>query len=262
MGRVEGKVALITGAGSGLGRASAIHLAEEGAYVIATDLNQFSAAATEKEINNNYPGKATSAKHDATNKDHWKQVLNLAQTTFGGLNILVNNAGISIGGDIETTQFSDWKKLYEIDVDSVFWGCKLAIPRMKENPPGSIINISSTVGILGNPLTLGYGSAKAAVCSMTKSIALHCARHKYNIRCNSIHPTFIKTPLLNRFTEAVGDEQEAYETLAELIPLGEILDTRDVTYGIIYLASDEARMITGSELVIDGGLTCGYMPPI
>ena len=127
MGRVEGKVALITGAGSGLGRASAIHLAEEGAYVIATDLNQISAAATEKEINNNYPGKAISARHDATNKNHWKQVLNLAQTTFGSLNILVNNAGISIGGDIETTEFSDWKKLQEIDVDSVFWGCKLAI---------------------------------------------------------------------------------------------------------------------------------------
>ena len=116
MGRVAGKVALITGAGSGLGRASAIHLAEEGAYVIATDLNQFSAAATEKEINNIYPGKATSAKHDATNKDHWEQALDLAQTTFGGLNILVNNAGISIGGDIENTEFSDWKKLQEIDI--------------------------------------------------------------------------------------------------------------------------------------------------
>jgi NAD(P)-dependent dehydrogenase (short-subunit alcohol dehydrogenase family) len=133
---------------------------------------------------------------------------------------------------------------------------------MKDSGAGSIINISSTVGILGNPLTLGYGSAKAAVCSMSKSIALHCARHKYNIRCNSIHPTFIKTPLLNRFIETVGNQQETYKTLAELIPLGEILETRDVTYGIIYLASDEARMITGSELVIDGGLTCGYMPPI
>ena len=97
---------------------------------------------------------------------------------------------------------------------------------------------------------------------MSKSIALHCARHKYNIRCNSIHPTFIKTPLLNRFIETVGSKKETYKTLAGLIPLGEILETRDVTYGIIYLASDEARMITGSELVIDGGLTCGYMPPI
>jgi NAD(P)-dependent dehydrogenase (short-subunit alcohol dehydrogenase family) len=262
MGRVEGKVALITGAGSGLGRASAIHLAEEGANIVATDLNDVTANKTVSLINGIRSGAAVAAKHDATSKDDWIKVLELVQRTFGELNILVNNAGISIGGDIENTEFSDWKKLQEVDVDSVFWGCKLAIPQMKESETGSIINISSTVGILGNPLTLGYGSAKAAVCSMTKSIALHCARHKYNIRCNSVHPTFIKTPLLNRFTEAVGDEQEAYRTLAELIPLGEILETRDVTYGIVYLASDESRMVTGSELVIDGGLTCGYMPPI
>ena len=262
MGRVEGKVALITGAGSGLGRASAIHLAEEGANVIATDLNEVTATETANLINEIDPGAAISAKHDATSQKDWRKVLKLAQLTFGGLNILVNNAGISIGGDIESTEFTDWKKLQEVDVDSVFWGCKLAIPHMKDSGAGSIINISSTVGILGNPLTLGYGSAKAAVCSMSKSIALHCARHKYNIRCNSIHPTFIKTPLLNRFIETVGNERETYKTLAGLIPLGEILETRDVTYGIIYLASDEARMITGSELVIDGGLTCGYMPPI
>jgi NAD(P)-dependent dehydrogenase (short-subunit alcohol dehydrogenase family) len=262
MGRVEGKVALITGAGSGLGRDSAIHLAEEGANIVATDLNVVTANETVSLINGMRTGAAVAAKQDATSQDDWIKALELVQRTFGGLNILVNNAGISIGGDIENTKFSDWKKMQEVDVDSVFWGCKLAIPQMKESGTGSIINISSTVGIIGNPLTLGYGSAKAAVCSMTKSIALHCARHKYNIRCNSVHPTFIKTPLLTRFTEAVGDEQEAYRTLAELIPLGEILETRDVTYGIIYLASDESRMVTGSELVIDGGLTCGYMPPI
>ncbi len=119
------------------------------------------------------------------------------------------------------------------------------------------------MGILGNPLTLAYGTAKAAVRSMTKSIALHCARHKYNVRCNSVHPTFIKTPLLQRFADAMGGDQDAaYETLSELVPLGDILETEDVTHGIIYLASDESRMMTGAELVIDGGLTCGYMPPI
>jgi 3(or 17)beta-hydroxysteroid dehydrogenase len=97
---------------------------------------------------------------------------------------------------------------------------------------------------------------------MSKSIALHCARHKYNIRCNSVHPTFIKTPLLDRFAKVAGSEKEAHATLAKLIPLGEILETRDVTFGIIYLASDESRMMTGAEFVIDGGLTCGYMPPV
>jgi len=261
-GRVEGKVALITGAGSGLGRASAIHLAEEGASIIASDLNEVTAVETAATINAKWQGAAISAKHDATNEDDWKAVLELAQVQFGGLHVLLNNAGISIGGDIESTEFAEWKKLQEIDVDSVFWGCKLALPYMRDSGGGSIINISSTVGILGNPSTLGYGTAKAAVRSMTKSIALHCARHKYNIRCNSVHPTFIKTPLLDRFSEAVGSEKEAYQTLADLIPLGEILETEDVTYGIIYLASEESRMMTGAEFVIDGGLTSGYMPPI
>ncbi|MGY9003547.1 MAG: SDR family oxidoreductase [Rhodospirillales bacterium] len=262
LGRVAGKIALVTGAGSGLGRASAIHLAREGATVIASDLDSETAAETAMQINSERQGAAISAKHDATNEEDWKTVLETTQSKFRGLDVLLNNAGISIGGDIESTEFSEWKKLQEIDVDSVFWGCKLALPYMRDSGGGSIINISSTVGILGNPLTFGYGAAKAAVRSMSKSIALHCARHKYNIRCNSVHPTFIKTPLLSRFADAVGNEEEAYQTLANLIPLGEILNTEDVTYGIIYLASDESRMMTGSEFVIDGGLTCGYMPPI
>ena len=262
MGRVNGKIALITGAGSGLGRASAIHLAQEGAKIIASDLNEETAAETARIINKERQGAAISVKHNATSEGDWKTVLNLVQSKFGGLNILLNNAGISIGGDIETTDFLEWKKLQEVDVDSVFWGCKLALPYLRDSGGGSIINISSTVGILGNPHTLGYGAAKAAVRSMSKSIALHCARHKYNIRCNSVHPTFIKTPLLDRFAKVAGSEKEAHATLAKLIPLGEILETRDVTFGIIYLASDESRMMTGAEFVIDGGLTCGYMPPV
>lgn len=263
MGRVEGKVALITGAGSGLGRESAIHLAKEGAKVIASDLNEKTAQETATTINKIHGKAAISIKHDVNKEYDWNNTLEQVIKEFGNINILINNAGISMGGDIETTEFSDWKKLYQVNVDSIFWGCKLAIPYMKQSGGGSIINISSTVGLMGNPLTLGYGSGKAAVCSMSKSIALHCARHKYNIRCNSIHPTFVKTPLLDRFTSAVGGNKEkAYETLANLIPLGEILEPKDVTYGIIYLASDESRMITGSELVIDGGLTSGYMPPI
>jgi NAD(P)-dependent dehydrogenase (short-subunit alcohol dehydrogenase family) len=262
-GRVEGKIALITGAGSGLGRASAIHLAREGANVLATDLNEDTAAETAQMINDERQGAAISARHDATVEEDWQSALEQAKDHFGGLHVLLNNAGISIGGDIESTDFATWKKLQEIDVDSVFWGCKLALPLMAASGGGSIINISSTVGILGNPLTLAYGTAKAAVRSLTKSVALHCAKEKYNIRCNSVHPTFIKTPLLQRFADAVGgDKQKAYDTLAELIPLGDILETDDVTYGIIYLASDESRMMTGAEFVIDGGLTCGYLPPV
>jgi NAD(P)-dependent dehydrogenase (short-subunit alcohol dehydrogenase family) len=262
-GRVEGKTALITGGGSGLGRASATHLAREGANVIVSDLNGDTAQETADTINAERQGAAVSCQHDATSEDDWISALNFCQEHFGALHVLLNNAGISRGGDIESTDFDTWKKLQEVDVDSVFWGCKLALPFLRDAGGGSIINISSTVGIMGNPLTLGYGTAKAAVRSMSKSIALHCARQKYNIRCNSLHPTFIKTPLLKRFADAVGgDEEKAYDTLRSLIPLGDILDPIDVTHAVIYLASDESRMMTGSEFVIDGGLTCGYMPPI
>lgn len=261
-GRVKGKTALVTGAGSGLGRASAIHLAREGANVIASDIDLAAADETAAMINEERERAAIGAKHDVTSEEDWRAVIFQAKFNFGGLNVLLNNAGISIGGDIESTEFSDWKKLQEIDVDSIFWGCKLALPLMKESGGGSIINISSTVGIYGNPLTLAYGTAKAAVRHMTKSVALHCAKEDYNIRCNSVHPTFIKTPLLKRFADAVGDEEEAYRTLAAVVPMKKILDTEDVTYAIIYLASDESRMMTGAEMVIDGGLTAGYTPPV
>ena len=261
-GRLNEKVALVTGAGSGLGRASAIHMAQEGAKVLVTDIDHNSALKTSQMINSEFEGASFSVAHDVTNEEDWLEVIKNVTLKFGCLNVLVNNAGISIGGDIESTDYVDWKKLQRIDVDSVFLGCKLAIPVLKDSGGGAIINISSTVGIMGNPLTLGYGAAKAAVCSMSKSIALHCARHKYNIRCNSVHPTFIDTPLLDRFSEDAGGKEKALETLSGLIPLGRILETKDVTHGIIYLASDESSMMTGSEFVIDGGLTCGYMPPI
>jgi NAD(P)-dependent dehydrogenase (short-subunit alcohol dehydrogenase family) len=262
VGRLKGKVGLVTGAGSGLGRAAAIHMAQEGAKVLATDIDHDSALETSQMINSEFKGACLSKIHDVTKEEDWCEVLKDVIIKFGSLNVLVNNAGISIGGDIESTNYADWKKLQEIDVDSVFLGCKLAIPLLKNSEGSSIINISSTVGIMGNPLTLGYGAAKAAVCSMSKSIALHCARHKYNIRCNSVHPTFIDTPLLDRFSEDAGGKKEALQTLSGLIPLGRILETKDVTHGIIYLASDESSMMTGSEFVIDGGLTSGYMPPI
>ena len=185
-GRVDGKIALITGAGSGLGRASALHLAREGANVLATDLNQDTAAETARMINGERQGAAISAAHDATKEGHWKSALELVKDHFGGLNVLLNNAGISIGGDIESTDFETWKKLQEVDVDSVFWGCKLAIPYLRDSGGGSIINISSTVGILGNPLTLAYGTAKAGLERFTWGLAAELGQ--YNVAVNVLKP--------------------------------------------------------------------------
>ena len=262
-GRVEGKTALITGGGSGLGREAAMHLAEEGANIVVSDLNEDTAQATADEINANRHAAALAARHDVSCEEDWADVLRTTNSQFGSLHILLNNAGISIHGPIEEVAFETWKQVQEVNVDSVFWGCKLALPYMRETGGGSIINISSTAALYANPMTLSYGVSKASVSYMTKSVALHCAQQRYNIRCNSIHPTFIKTPLLERLADAAGrNVEDVHQSLGDIVPLGEVLEPRDVTFAVIYLASDESKMMTGAELVIDGGLTAGYLPKI
>ena len=262
-GRVEGKTALITGGGSGLGQAAAMHLAEEGANVIVTDVKGDTAEETAAAINVQRQGAAIAIPHDVTSEDDWARALKDGHDHFGALHVLFNNAGISIHGPIETVEFETWKQVQQVNVDSIFWGCKLALPYMKDSGVGSIINVSSTAAIYANPVTLSYGVSKASVAYMTKSIALYCAQQKYNIRSNSIHPTFIKTPLLERLADAAGrDVDDVHDSLGEVVPMGEVLEPRDVTYAVVYLASDESRMVTGAEFVIDGGLTAGYLPKI
>ncbi len=258
-GRVDKKIALVTGAGSGLGRATALLLAREGASVMVTDVNQETARETAAEIEGERSGAALALGHDVTDEAAWQAAMAETEARFGGLHILVNNAGVSVGGDIEKTDLATFRRIQEVDLNSVFLGCQKAIPLLRATGGGSIINISSTVGIMGNPHTVSYGTAKAGVRHLTKSVALHCARKGYHIRCNSVHPTFIRTPLLDRFTEAFGDKEKALESLAATIPLGRIAEPEDVTYGILYLASDESKMVTGTELVIDGGLCAGYI---
>jgi len=257
-GRVDGKVALISGAGSGLGRATAIHLAQEGARIVATDLDGETAGETAACINREFQGAAVSAIHDVIKQDQWVTAVELAAVQFGGLDILVNNAGISLHGDAETTQFSDFKKLIDVNLNSVFLGCQEAMKVMKYSEAGSIINISSVAGKMGNPNTIGYGTTKAGVAYLTKCVALDCAQKGYKVRCNSIHPTYIRTPMIDQFLH----DDRALERLNDMIPLGRINETQDVTYAVLFLASDESSMMTGSELFIDGGLSCGYTPRV
>ncbi|MDA0241656.1 MAG: SDR family oxidoreductase, partial [Proteobacteria bacterium] len=151
-----------------------------------------------------------------------------------------------------------WDTLMEIDLKSVYLGCHTSVAAMAESGGGSIINISSVAGIMGNPNTLGYGTAKAGVRYLTKSVALDCAAKGYKVRCNSIHPTYIETPLIDQFTKEPG----AIERLGKMVPVGRICQTTDVTPAIVFLASDDSQMMTGSEVVIDGGLSCGYSPRV
>ncbi len=251
MGRVSGKIALITGAGSGLGRAMAIMLEKEGAKVVVTDINLQSAKETAGIIGEN----ALALEHDVTSEDRWKEVLSETKAHFGGLNILVNNAGIGDGSDVENTDFDTWKRVHSIDLDSVFLGCKYAISYMEETDgAGSIINISSIAGIIAGHNIAAYNSAKAAVRHLSKSVALHCARKKNGIRCNSVHPTFVRTPILDAMFAKFGTDN-GQEKLARQIPLGHIGEPDDIAYGVLYLASDESRFMTGAELVLDGGIS-------
>ncbi|MCH8154087.1 MAG: SDR family oxidoreductase [Proteobacteria bacterium] len=184
----------------------------------------------------------------------WQAVLAESVAKFGGLNILVNNAGISAGGNVEDTDFETWKRVHAVDLDGVFLGCKHAIRHIHAAGGGAIVNISSISGIIAGHNTASYSSAKAGVRLLSKSVALHCAKRGYDIRCNSVHPAYIKTPILDPLVRRLGAE-EAYAKLGRQIPLGRIGEPDDVAYGVLYLASDESRFVTGIELVIDGGIS-------
>ncbi|MEM1440301.1 MAG: SDR family oxidoreductase [Pseudomonadota bacterium] len=252
MGRVAGKVALVTGAAQGLGEAIARMLAREGATVLATDINGDGVSRVAESIVAD-GGNAHAMTHDVTDLDVWHTVVARAGE-LGGLHILVNNAGIgSVGGVVEET-VENWRAVHAVDVDSVFYGCKAALPLMTESGGGSIINISSIAGIIAGYNFAAYNSAKAAVCHLSKSIALDCAKKRNNIRCNSVHPVFIDTPILDGMGD--GDDRDAMlSRLGRQIPLGRVGHPDDVAYGVLYLACDESRFVTGSELRIDGGIS-------
>ena len=164
------------------------------------------------------------------------------------------NAGIGDGGTIEGTSFELWEKVHKVDLDSVFFGCKYALPYMREDAPSSIVNISSIAGLIAGHNMAAYNSAKAGVWMLSKSVALHCARKNYNIRCNSVHPSFVDTPILDSFTASL-DRESLKEKLIRQIPLGRIGEVNDVAYAVLYLASDESKFVTGSELKVDGGIS-------
>ncbi|MEO1014275.1 MAG: SDR family oxidoreductase [Pseudomonadota bacterium] len=255
MGRLDGKKALITGGAQGLGACFARMFVEEGAQVVVTDLNKEGAEAVAAELNEKRPGVAAAFGHDVVKKDDWEEVLPAAAEAMGGINVLVNNAGIGTFGNIETETLEGWRKCQEVDVDSIFVGTQLAMPYLKDAQPASIINISSVAGIIADGNMLSYNAAKAAVWMMSKSIALHCARSGYDIRCNSVHPVFTRTPIIDPLVAFGGGGEEGERKLVRQIPLKRLGEPEDVGYAVVYLASDESRFVTASEFKIDGGIT-------
>lgn len=254
-GRVAGRLALVTGAAQGLGAASARMLAREGARVLLTDLNGEGAAAVAAAINADHgAGTAVAMRHDVTSEADWQAAIDLARTALGGLSVLVNNAGVAVVGSVEDLSLEDWHRGMRVNVDSVFLGIRAALPLMREHQPGSIINLSSIAGLIASHNFANYNTTKAAVWMLTKSVALHCARRKWDIRCNSLHPAFVRTPILTGLSPA-NEADALLEKLARQVPLGRIGEPDDVANAVVYLASDESRFMTGAELKLDGGIS-------
>ena len=250
-GRLTGKVALVTGAGSGLGRAIATRFVSEGARVAIADIDPAGGRAVADALG----AAARFVEHDVTREASWTQALDATEAAFGRLDVLVNNAGVVTMGDVERTTLEEWRFVHAVNLDGTFLGCKHGIPRLRAAGGGSIINMSSIAGIIGVHNLAAYCSSKGAVRLLTKSVALRCARRGDNIRCNSIHPVYAATPMVERMLATARDPVGQREALEAMVPLGRLAQPEEVADVALFLASDESRFMTGAELVIDGGLT-------
>lgn len=246
--RLEGKVALITGAARGQGAAEARMFAKEGAKVVLADVSDPEGTAVAAEITE-AGGDAIFVHLDVTNEDEWDAAINSAVASFGKLDILVNNAGIWRRGHVLETSVEQWDDILDINAKGVFLGTKAAIPEMRKAGGGSIINISSTAGLVGSRTSAAYSASKGAVRIFSKSTAIQYAAE--GIRANSIHPGPIDTDM----GDQVWPDAESKELTMNRVALSRIGTAEDVAYGALYLASDESSFVTGSELVIDGGVT-------
>lgn len=253
-GRVAGKIAIVSGAAAGIGRATALRLAEEGAKICLGDIDRTGAESCAADIRAR-GGEAFPLALDVAEEADWRRIINATVERFGGLDILVNNAGIAFAAGLEETTTEQWRRIMAVNVDSVFFGCKFALPAMRESGGGAIVNISSILGLVGSPVQAAYSATKGAVRLFTKGVALECAEAGWNIRVNSVHPAYIRTPMVERYAETWGSLKKGLEALGDLHPIGRVGEAEEVANAVLYLASDEAKFVTGAELLIDGGYT-------
>jgi 3(or 17)beta-hydroxysteroid dehydrogenase len=245
------QVAIVTGGASGIGAAAAALLQEAGATVIVADVQAAKDTA------------GRFIQHDVASEDAWKALLADVLKRHGRLDIMINNAGVGGGaGTLETTTVEQWRKVEAINSEGVFLGCKYAIEGMKRTGPakpaakGSIVNVSSIAGLIGSAGPVAYTASKGAVRLLSKSVAMHCAEQKYDIRCNSVHPGGVDTAIFNPLWQMVGREQgKAFIDASH--PIGHMAEPRELGELLLWLASDRSSFVTGAEFVADGGLTSG-----
>lgn len=257
-GRLAGKLALITGAGSGIGAAIAAAFVAEGARVLLTDIDAAAAADRAEAIRTTHPGlpAALSCRLDVTREADWAAALALAREALGGLSVLVNNAGIAVSGTVESTPLATWRAAFAVNADGVFLGCQQALPLLRESQPAAIVNVASIAALVARAEMAAYGASKAAVWSLTRSVALHCAGEGWDIRCNVLMPAYIDTPLLDTISPSPAiPRAKLAAALARELPLRRLGTAAEVAQGAVYLASDESAFMTGAELKLDGGIS-------
>lgn len=252
MERLREIVAIITGAGSGIGRAIAHRFSEEGASVLISDIDLAAVENVAAELS----GPARAMCQDISDEAGWTEVVQAAIEAFGKLDILVNNAASAIEGTPESAAREDWRRILEVNVEGLYLGCRAVIPVMRVGDGGVIINIASTVAASAAPPQLAaYGASKAAVRQYTRTLARYCGVSGYKVRCNSINPGAINTPMLQASIARTSDPALYARKMAEKAPLGRIGEPKDIAHAALFLASDEANFITGAELNVDGGVS-------
>lgn len=239
---LNGHIVLITGAAGTLGRATAAAVRAAGGTVVATDLA---------------PGEGVDLAHDVTSEADWARVTAETEARHGRLDGLVNNAGIVALGSIEETSLEDWRRVMAVNADGVFLGCRAAWPLLKRSTSPAIVNLSSVSGLVGGANLAAYNASKGAVRLLTKSVALHGARARPPIRCNSVHPAFVEGAMVNQIAGAARDAGRAREKMAAAIPLGRLARPEEIAASVVHLLSPASAFTTGAELVIDGGLVAG-----
>lgn len=252
MSRLQGKVAIITGAAGGIGRASAQLFVREGARVMLTDREEDGVLGLAAELGED---KAQAMAQDVVDEGRWTEVVDATVAAFGGLHVLVNNAGTGTLSSLEETTLEEWRHVHAVNSDAIFMGTKVALPHLRASGAGSIVNVSSIAGIVGDPNLTAYCASKGAVRMFSKASALYCAQRRYPVRVNSVHPSFVDTPMVQHMIDVAPDPERMRKAVTNASPLKRLGRPEEVAELISFLASDQSSFVNGAEMVVDGGVT-------